>query len=79
MVVPNASGDGTDTITVPVSAVGGSQIIVHGLDGDDTLPLDLQNPFSHTMVFNGGGAGHQPQWRRLAPHRRDRDLQQLQL
>jgi microcystin-dependent protein len=52
------TGDGTNTIRVPVDSGGGiTSIIVNTLSGDDTLTIDLTNDFVAPLTgirFNGG-------------------------
>jgi hypothetical protein len=53
--VAGATGSGTNTVTIPFASVGGSQIIVNSLGGDDSLTIDLsQGNFSKAVTFDGG-------------------------
>jgi len=53
--MPGATGNGTNTIFIPFSAVTGGQIFFNTLDGVDTLTIDhTLGSYSHTVTYNGG-------------------------
>ncbi len=53
--IAGATGDLTSTITIPFSAVNGSEITINALAGNDTLTVDFSlGDFSKTITYNGG-------------------------
>ncbi|MEO2017324.1 MAG: VCBS domain-containing protein [Fuerstiella sp.] len=63
--VPGATGSGTNTVTVPVSSITGTQIIVNGQGGDDSLTIDFSNgdflnATGLTLSYDGGGQTTSP-------------------
>ena len=55
MAISGATGNGTNTIVVPLSAFTGA-IIVDGGDGNDSLTINLgSGNFGRAITFNGGG------------------------
>ena len=44
------------TLTLPVAAITGPQIIFNGLGGDDTLVVDLASSLGKTVAYSGGAA-----------------------
>lgn len=59
--IAGSTGDQTDTVNIPFSAVGGSEIIVNTLGGDDSLTVEYSlGNFSKLIYYDGGsqfGAG----------------------
>ena len=57
--IAGASGNGTNTLTIPAASITGSQIIVNGGGGNDQLTVDLTGttPTQHITFHGGGQAG----------------------
>ncbi len=51
--IAGVTGDGTDSLTIPLAAFSGG-IIFNGGAGADTLTLNVTAGFSRTITFNGG-------------------------
>ncbi|MFM9960443.1 MAG: beta-propeller fold lactonase family protein, partial [Planctomycetaceae bacterium] len=53
--IVGATGSGTSTVSIPFGSVGGSQILVNTLAGNDSLTIDLSlGLFSKTITYDGG-------------------------
>tara|TARA_R110002072_G_scaffold303130_1_gene494991 strand:- start:32 stop:4702 length:4671 start_codon:yes stop_codon:yes gene_type:complete len=53
--ISGATGSGTNTVTIPLSQITGSDIIVNTLAGDDMLTIDFSSgAFNKAITFNGG-------------------------
>lgn len=46
--------NGNKTLTVPVASITGTQIIVNGMAGKDTLTANVANALGKILTFNGG-------------------------
>ena len=56
--IAGATGDGTNTVTVPFDSVIGSAIFVNTFAGDDLLTVDLSlGNFATTVTYDGGTNG----------------------
>ncbi|MCI0683923.1 MAG: cadherin domain-containing protein [Gemmataceae bacterium] len=55
--IPGAGGGGTNSVTVPFSAVTGSQIVVNTFDGGDSLTIDAALGGFATSISYDGGTG----------------------
>lgn len=59
--IPGASGDNTNTVTVPFGAATGVSILVNTLDGEDTLTVDRSlGSFTKFITFNGNSPETKP-------------------
>lgn len=53
--IASATGDGTNTLTIPAASITGGDIIINSAGGSDTLTLDFSSgDFSDRIRFNGG-------------------------